>query len=159
MAWAPNRSPMALPPLLVLASAFAGAAACSTVALGDPPADINTCHPSQTFFSSTVRPNFLVKDYGGRKCSDSACHGNSLRRLHVTDSISTPSPTIPFMAGSDWDDLYRSTTQVLLCTDALGSELFLRPAGLLPHGGQIIDSSLGGPDAMLLQDWVKAALP
>ena len=49
--------------------------ACETVDLGKPPADINACRPSQAFFTTEIWPNFLTKDYGGKHCCDSTCHG------------------------------------------------------------------------------------
>jgi hypothetical protein len=148
--------------LLVAAAALAcggGGLACSTVALGDPPADVNVCHPSQNFFVAMVWPDFLSKTYAnGKTCGEADCHGNSARRLRVVAPTSTATPTIPFVAGSDWDALYNSTTQVMECTNVLGSELFTRPAGLQTHGGgTLIDPSPGGPEAIILEDWVKAA--
>ena len=43
------------------------AAGCSTVNLGDPPADVNACRPSQDFFANGgMWDMFLDKDYGGK---------------------------------------------------------------------------------------------
>ena len=152
---AATRAAVAAAAMILLAGV--AATSCSTVDPGDPPADVNVCHPSQTFFAAMVWPGFLSKVYpDGKTCGDSACHGNSARRLHVVAPTSTPTPAIPFVAGSDWDQLYNSTTQVMLCTDVLGSELFTRPAGLQTHAVTLIDPSPSGPEAMLLESWVKA---
>ena len=132
-----------------------GGGACSTVHLEDPPADVNMCHPSQMFFVDRVWPEFLGKDYGGKTCGDANCHNaNSGLRLHVVMPTSTPS--FPFMAQSDWDVSYRSVTEQLTCSNARGSELFTRPAGLRTHGGgKLIEPD--GPEGLLLEAWVAAS--
>jgi hypothetical protein len=58
-------------------------AACDTVDVGDPPADVNACRPSQRFFYERIWPEFLGKDHGGKHCSDSRCHDASSSRLLV----------------------------------------------------------------------------
>ncbi|HEY0714692.1 MAG TPA: hypothetical protein VGF45_18570, partial [Polyangia bacterium] len=57
--------------------ALALIAACDTVDVGDPPADVNACRPDQRFFYERVWPGFLGKDNGGRRCSDARCHDAS----------------------------------------------------------------------------------
>lgn len=139
----------------ILAAAFTGAVACSSVDQGDPPSDINACRPSQAFFVSDVFPNFLANNYGGKTCGDASCHDNASGRLLRVFPPSTMTPTVPLAGGSDWDILYRSATEEMICTDVLGSELFTRPAGLQTHApGQLIDPSPAGPEALLLQQWV-----
>jgi len=133
--------------------------ACSIVELGDPPADVNACRPSQAFFVDHVWGEFLNQDYGGKTCKDGGCHDTaSSRLLRLVDPTSTP--TVPLAPGSDWEANYRSATQQLICTNVRGSELFTRPAGLVIHGtpSRLIDP-VSGPEGPLLDMWVAAPGP
>ncbi len=147
--------PISVPLLVAL---ILGAAACSTVALGDPPADVNACRPSQMIFADEVWPQFLAKDYGGKTCGAATCHdagsGNSPLLAAPT---STTTPAIPFPGGSDWEMVYRAATQKMTCTNVRGSELFTRPAGLRPHGGGALIDPVNGPEGPLLDRWVAAS--
>jgi len=127
---------------------------CGTVDGGDPPADVNACRPSQMFFVDQIWPNFLAKDYGGKTCGDARCHdAASSRLLRVVAPTSTATPSFPLAGGSDWEALYRSAAEQMSCTNVLGSELYVRPAGIRTHtGGSLIQPS--GPEAQLLLDWV-----
>jgi len=49
-------------------------AACQTVDLGAPPADVNACEPGQQWFIDQIWPNFLAQGYGGKHCYDVSCH-------------------------------------------------------------------------------------
>lgn len=132
-----------------------GLGACSTVDLGDPPAEVNACRPSQMFFVDRIWPELLTKSYGGRTCGDATCHG-SPTGPPPRIVMPTSTPTFPFTAQSDWEMSYRSVTQQLTCTNARGSELFTRPAGLSTHGGgQLFPPD--GPEGVLLEMWVAAS--
>jgi hypothetical protein len=132
--------------------------ACSTVDLGDPPADVNACRPSQMFFVDHVWPEFLSQNYSGKTCGDTRCHdAASARLLRVVAPTSTPTPAFPLTGGSDWDNLYRSAAQRMTCTNVRGSELFTRPSGLLRHGGGTLIDPINGPEGPLLDAWVAAS--
>ena len=138
------------------AAAAAGAtttAGCSTVDVGDPPADVNACRPSQRLFVDQVWPNYLAQSYSGKTCGDASCHASSNRPLHIVAPTSTPTPTVPFAAGSDWDLLYQSAANQVNCSDVAGSELYTKPSGLSQHdGGKLFEP--GGPELTLLTQWV-----
>lgn len=142
------------PVALMLASLATLAVACSTVDLGDPPADINACRPSQRFFVENVWPNYLTKSYGGKTCADTSCHGSGT----VGNALQIPPPTstatFPLLAGSDWFAAYLSASREMTCTDVMGSPLYEQPSGLSAgHGGGALFSP-GGPELTLLQQWV-----
>lgn len=141
---------------LWLVLVIAGTAACSTVHLEGPPAEVNACRPSQRFFVERIWPEFLAQSYSGQTCGGATCHDPvSGRALRVLMPASTPS--FPFSAQSEWETSYLSVTQQLNCSSVLGSELFTRPAGLRSQAHpRLIDPD--GPEALLLQQWV-AALP
>jgi hypothetical protein len=141
--------------LLILAGLLSNSLACSTVALDDPPAEVNACRPSQMFFVSDVWPRFLSQTYSGKTCGDASCHDvGSGRLLRIVDPVSTTMPAFPLAVGSDWEVLYRSAAEQMFCSNALGSELFTRPAGLRTHGGgKMIEPT--GPEGLLLEEWVS----
>jgi hypothetical protein len=126
---------------------------CSTVDVGAPPADINACRPSQSYFVNEVWPNYLTKDYGGKTCADANCHGagaSSALKIPTPTSI----PSLPLLSGSDWFADYLSASQEMSCTDVTGSPLYEKPAGLLSsHSGGTLFAP-GGPEFDLLQAWV-----
>jgi hypothetical protein len=127
-------------------------AACDTVDIGEPLADVNACRPSQAFFVSDVWPNFLAKTYeGGKRCSNSGCHDSgSARQLVLTPPTSAPATPLP----PDWVALYKSVTEQLLCTNVSASPLLAKPDGRQSHGGlKIIEPE--GPEAMLVKMWVS----
>lgn len=127
------------------------AAACDTVDVGPPLADVNACRPSPTFFVQEIWPNFLAKDYGGKRCSDRACHdAGSGRQLVLTPPTSAGTVPLP----PDWAVLYKSVTEQLLCTNVASSPLLTRPDGRQTHGGgRMIDQN--GPEATLVKMWVS----
>ena len=140
--------------LCYIAAACAGAAAaaaCQTVDLGDPPADINLCRPGQQFFVDQIWPNFLAKDYGGKHCYDGGCHdgvtGGSLA-LHVP----TNPPAVPLPM--DWLANYTSASQLMNCSNVKASRLLAFPSGGLGHGGGMLIQP-DGPEALLVQMWVS----
>jgi hypothetical protein len=138
----------------------AAAGTCSTVDLGDAPADINACRPSEAFFVDQVWPNYLSLSFNGKTCGDASCHGAGTGNgLKVVAPTSTPTPTIPFASGSDWDVLYQSATHEMNCNDVLGSKLFALPAGQVGHGGgKLFDPAdpVGTMVFDLLSQWVQA---
>jgi hypothetical protein len=142
--------------LVVVAATAAAAttiAGCSTVDVGDPPADVNACRPSQQLFVDQVWPSYLAQSYSGKTCGDASCHASSNRPLHIVAPISTPTPTVPFAAGSDWDLLYQSAANQMNCSDVAGSELYTKPSGLSQHdGGKLFEPA--GPELTLLTRWV-----
>lgn len=139
---------------LALALATATLAACSTVDLGDAPADINACRPSQRYFVETVWPNYLTKDYGGKTCADTNCHGSRTVGNALQIPPPTSTPALPLLAGSDWLADYLSASQEMSCTDVAGSALYEQPAGLMSsHSGGTLFAP-GGPEFALLQQWV-----
>lgn len=142
----------------LVAGLLVGAPACSTVNLGDPPADVNSCRPSQTFFLDRVWPEFLSMDYGGKTCGAATCHdAGSGHSPLLAAPTSTPTPVIPFPGGSDWEMVYRASAQKMTCTNVRGSELFTRPSGLRPHGGGALIDPINGPEGPLLDAWVAAS--
>lgn len=127
-------------------------AGCNTVDVGPPLADVNACRPSPGFFVEQIWPNFLGKDYGGKRCSDASCHdAGSGRQLVLTPP--TSAGTVPLPA--DWAMIYKSATEQLLCTNVESSPLLTRPDGRQTHGGgKLIDPQ--GAEAMLVKMWVGA---
>jgi len=140
---------------LAIGAALAGAlvAGCSTVDLGDPPADVNACRPSQDFFvNGGIWDMFLNKDYNGRKCSDSACHAAGAGRP-LSLKIPEP-PPVPSTLPPNWMANYISATEQMQCSNVRASPLLTNPAGIVTNGGgKLIDPN--GPEATLLQSWVK----
>jgi hypothetical protein len=127
------------------------AGACGTVDVGPPLADVNACRPSQTYFAEQIWPNYLDKDYGGKRCSQSGCHDTGAGRQLVLTAPPTPlSVPLP----SDWAAIYRSVTQQMLCTDVGSSPLIARPDGRQSHAVKLIQ--VDGPESTLVKMWVAA---
>jgi hypothetical protein len=130
---------------------FSVLTACGTVDVGPPLADINACRPSQTFFASEVWPNFLSRNFGGKRCADSGCHDTGAGRMLVLTPPTTPlSAPLP----PEWMAVYRSATQQLLCTNVSSSPLLARPDGRQTHAVKLIEPD--GPEAALIKMWVAA---
>jgi len=127
-------------------------AACDTVDLGPTPADVGACRPSPQFFIDQIWPNFLAKDYAGKRCYDSRCHDASSGRL-LSLTVPTTQGVLPLPP--DWDKSYRSATAQMQCTNVLSSALLTHPDGALPHGGGMLIAP-DGPEAMLVEMWVSA---
>ena len=134
------------------------AGACSIADLGDPPADVNACRPSQEIFVTDVWPNYLTKSYGGKTCVDSSCHGSTNHPPLLIPDPKTPNPvTFPLLGGTDWYANYLAASQDMNCTDVTGSALYTMPSGIQSsHGGGMLFSP-GGPEFDLLQRWVMPA--
>jgi hypothetical protein len=136
----------------LILSGFVLLAACNTVDVGPTLADVNACRPSPAFFVEQVWPNFLAKDYGGKRCSDRTCHdAGSGRQLVLTPPTSAGTLPLP----PDWSVVYRSVTEQVRCTNVDSSPLLTRTDGRQPHGGEkLIDQN--GPEATLIKMWVSA---
>ena len=119
---------------------------CQTVDLGDPPADVNACRPSQDFFANEIYPNVLAKTYGGKSCGDGACHGPG--NQHALVLVTPPMPT-PMQLADD----YTNAANQMNCANVSASPLLAKPSGLQTHGGGMLFSPTG-PEAQLLQMWV-----
>ena len=151
---APRLSPRSR--LLLLAAVAApalGALACETVDLGQPPADINACRPSQQFFVDEIWPNFLAKDGypGGAHCYDATCHGalapNAFDLIFPTAGAAIP------LTG-DWASNYMTTTEEMNCSNVAASKLLEYPSGIKVHGGgKLIEPD--GPEATLIKMWIS----
>ena len=126
-------------------------AGCNTVDVGPPLADVNACRPSPTVFVQQIWPNFLAKDYNGKHCNDSSCHdAGSGRQLVLTTPTSMGTVPLP----PDWEMVYRSTTEQLLCTNVDASPLLERPDGRQTHGGgKLIEPD--GAEVTLIKMWVS----
>jgi hypothetical protein len=142
---------------VALLPALAGtlAAGCSTVDLGDPPADVNACRPSQDFFANGgLWDMFLDKDYGGKHCKDPACHGEGAGRPLSLKDPKAMSP-VPLPLPADWMANYISVTEQMQCSNVHSSPLLTNPAGIVTHGGgKLIQPD--GPEATLIEMWVTA---
>jgi hypothetical protein len=146
---APLRSRLWL--LLAAVAPALAVAACETVDLGEPPADINACRPSQQFFIDEIWPNFLSKDYGGKHCYDSTCHGAlAPNALDLTDPMTAG--TIPLMGF--WATNYMTVTEEMNCSNVASSKLIEYPADIRVHGGgKLIEPD--GPEATLIKMWIS----
>jgi hypothetical protein len=111
------------------------AAACQTVDLGTPPADINACRPSQLFFVSDIWPNVLSQDYSGKHCYDSACHDAGTQRP-LTLKPPSPGDSSAVPLTGVWAANYISASEQMNCSTASASSLYLLPTNTLTHGGQ-----------------------
>jgi hypothetical protein len=128
-----------------------GVLGCDTVNLGDPPADVNACRPSQQFFYERIWPEFLGKDHNGKRCSDTRCHDASSPRLLLLP-VPTSQPGLPLP--SDWAAVYKAATEQMLCTNVSASPLIARPSNPDHGGTMLIDPN--GPEAALVRMWVEA---
>jgi hypothetical protein len=139
-------------PIVLLPGASLALWACGTVDLGPPPADVNACRPSQKYFYEKIWPEFLNKDYGGKRCADGGCHApGAPRELILSMPTSTPGLPLP----SDWALVYKSVSEQMLCTNVTASPLLARPDGRITHGGgKLIEPE--GPEAMVVKMWVTA---
>ena len=131
------------------------AAGCSTVDLGDPPADVNACRPSQDFFANGgLWDMFLDKDYGGKHCKDAACHGDGAGRP-LSLKIPEPGTPVPLPLPANWMANYISATEQMQCSNVHSGPLLANPAGIVTHGGgKLIEPD--GPEATLIEMWVTA---
>jgi hypothetical protein len=140
----------------VLASAAAGGAiGCETVDLGTPPADVNACRPSQSYFVTEVWPNVLNKSYGGRKCVDAKCHdpgsGRPLTLIANPQPTTLPDP-LPNPLPEDWAKNYRSAAEQMNCSNVGASFLILQPTSATHGGGQLFKPT--SPEVTSLTMWV-----
>lgn len=149
---------------LAAAVVLATVSGCETVDQGDPPADINACRPSQTYFVE-IWEQILDRDYGGMKCHNAQCHGaastNSLRLTSAVppakDAGGTLVIAIPFV-DAGWSANYRSTTEQMNCSNVAASKLLALPTLQRPHrGGMLFPAD--GPEATLIKGWIGAAGP
>jgi hypothetical protein len=133
--------------LLLLAAAVPAltAAACQTVDLGQPPADINACRPGPQFFIDEIWPNVLYPaQANGAHCWDATCHGNlapNALDLIAVDPAVNPG-TLPLTG--DWAANYMSVTEEMSCSNVASSALIEYPTGIRNHGG----GKLWEPDGM-----------
>jgi hypothetical protein len=142
--------------VVVAAAGLLGAlaASCETVDLGAPPSDINVCRPSQQYFVETIWPMVLAKDYGGRHCYDSMCHGGgSSNSLKLAVPTAADPSTIPLTGV--WAANYRATTQQMNCTNVKASALIELPEGLKTHGGQRLFPPGSAEETAIIM-WVTA---
>lgn len=144
--------------LLAMAVPALVALGCETVDLGEPPADVNACRPSQQYFVQEIWPNLLAKDGypNGVHCYDASCHGalapNALDLINVPYDPNNP-PPIPLTG--DWAANYTTTTEEMSCSNVASSKLIELPAGLKVHGGgKLIEPD--GPEATLIKAWISA---
>jgi hypothetical protein len=126
-------------------------AGCGTVDVGPPLADVNACRPSQAFFAAEIWPNFLGREYSGKRCSDSGCHDTGAGRELV---LTAPTTTLAAPLPPEWMAVYRSATRQMLCTNVSSSPLLARPDGRQTHAVKLIDPD--GPEAALIKMWVSA---
>ena len=110
---------------------LAAAAGCTTVDLGEQPADINRCRPSRDYFEATLWPEYIVNDEPAKTCVPAgACHaqggvGGVVRFL-------TDPP--------DLDHNYDVATGArLICGAPEASDLVTRPLGINHGGGTLFD--------------------
>lgn len=149
--------PAARARLVAALAAAVGAAACQTVDLGDPPADVNACRPSQSYFVK-VWDDVLDKDYGGKKCSDATCHDPATGR--PLSLVAAPLPAIdhampPVPLPGDWAANYLSASEQMSCSDVEASDLVIYPTATRPHGGGAL-FGLTSPEAQEIELWVTA---
>ena len=148
-----------LPPAFFLASLALFGAACQTVDLGAPPADVNACRPSQSFFVTDVWPNVLAKSYGGKRCLDSSCHdvasGKSLSLVADPMPAIDPTMPIPLPLPGDWARNYVSASEQMSCSNVTASDLIVFPTATRAHGGNKLFDP-GSPEATTLEAWVTA---
>lgn len=132
-----------------------GGSGCDTVELGTPPADVNACRPDETFFYERVWPEFLAREFAGRRCSDSGCHdAASGRRPSLPAPTSQPGLPLP----PDWALVYKSAADQVICTSPSASPLVTRPSSAT-HAGSLLGTPLiepDGPEAALVRAWVEA---
>jgi hypothetical protein len=146
--------------LLALAAASALGGACETVDLGAPPADVNACRPSQSFFVTDVWPNVLDKPHGGKKCSDATCH-DTVTAAGGFGLIANPQPMLdptmapPLPLPDAWAQNYTSTAFQMSCTDVMASRLIVFPTGTTMHGGGALFSTTS-PEVTTIKTWVTA---
>jgi hypothetical protein len=153
------------------------AVACETVDLGQPPSDINACRPSQTYYvcgpggcdsggvtdagmmNRGIWTEILTKDYGGKHCSDQACHGaastNPLK-LTMPGCLPFTGCSIPIPLTQEWAANYRATTEEMNCSNVMASKLIEYPGGIQPGhaGGKLFEPD--GPEASIIIGWVSA---
>jgi len=145
--------------LAALAVASALGAACQTVDLGTPPADINACRPSEAFFVQQIWPNVINKDYGGKKCTDAGCHDaigkGRLAQIPNPQPMLDPMVPPPIPLPDDWAKNHKSASIVMNCSDVRASKLILFPTAMTSHGGgKFFD--INSMEAMLIEMWVTA---
>jgi hypothetical protein len=138
-------------------------AACDYVDLGDPPADVNACRPSQRYFVEQIWPMVLSVDYGGKHCYDATCHGvSSANSLRLTTDNLPPGTdamgmiAVPLPLTMAWEANYRATAEQMNCSNVAASKLLALPSGQRPHGGGKLFEPTG-PEAGLITAWVEAA--
>jgi hypothetical protein len=134
-----------------LTAGLALALSCDTVDLGTPPTGINACRPSQRFFIERIWPEFLAKEYGGKRCTDSSCHDAASRQV-LRLPVPTSTATLPLPP--DWDLVYTAAAEHMSCTSVATSVLLTRPSSATHTGGQLIQPD--GVEAMLIKEWVAA---
>jgi hypothetical protein len=142
--------------LAVVAAAAVGAAlaACDTVDLGAPPADINACRPSQQYFIDAIWPTVLAADYGGRHCYDGGCHDLSAAAFRSLVLVQPSGPgVIPLPM--DWAANYKAASEQMSCSNVDASALYLLPSGIQPHGGGMLFKP-DDPQALAIKMWVAA---
>jgi hypothetical protein len=132
--------------------------ACETVDLGAPPADVNACRPSQSFFVKTIWTNVLSAPYGAKHCADAGCHAvgsqnaftliaNPLPMMAATDPVPNPLP-------DDWSANYLAASQEMSCDDPSTSKLIITPTNPTHGGGMLFATS--SMEVTDLTAWVTA---
>jgi len=159
--------------LLAAAAPTLAGSACYTVDLGQPPSDINSCRPSQSYYvfgtssdggvsdagaNMGIWTDVLSHDFGGKHCNDTACHGsgstNSLK-LTMPGCLPFTGCNIPVPLTQEWADNYRSTAEQMNCSNVMASKLLAKPTGQEPHfPGKLFD--LTDPQASVIIGWVGA---
>jgi hypothetical protein len=145
--------------------------ACETVDLGAPPADVNACRPSQSYFVNHIWPDILNMSYGGKHCADGQCHGVGTQTPFAliadpqpaattftmaappTMAMPMPDPSVTLPLPDDWSKNYRAASQEMNCDDPTASQLVLVPTSPT-HGGTMLFSPTS-MEALELEKWVS----
>lgn len=134
----------------VLALCACSLAGCPTVDLGDTPADIGMCNPTQgaQYFEQQVWPNFVVRNNISSSCirAGGGCHDQT-----GGNALSFQTAPIDFKAN------YKAAQVYLNCGTPMMSELLTKPLQGIddPHGGGNVFVDTNDPGVQVFLGWFK----
>jgi hypothetical protein len=127
---------------VLLAALLAG---CPTVDLGDTPTEVGLCNPAGgvQYFQDNIWPRYVMRSDPRTACNQSSCH------IAGGNGLDFPNPV-------DYPAAYKRSQLYLNCGTPAASPFLTKPlAGIDPHNGGDIFSSMSDPAVQVFLDWFK----